>query len=77
MNSLKGDKVKKVNKGVTVKKVTVVHNMIAKFVAIEEVLVYEAAYKYLSIFLMVFVIFTNRKTPFYHRLYDSFPRGEK
>ncbi len=34
--------------------------LIAKFVAIEEVLLYEAAYKYLSIFLLVFVIFTNQ-----------------
>jgi O-antigen/teichoic acid export membrane protein len=34
--------------------------LIAKFVAIEEVLIYEAAYKYLSIFLLVFVIFTNQ-----------------
>jgi len=34
--------------------------LIAKFVAIEEVLVYEIAYKYLSIFLLVFVIFTNQ-----------------
>ena len=34
--------------------------LIARFVALEEVTSYEAAYKYLSIFLMLFVIMTNQ-----------------
>lgn len=34
--------------------------LIAKFVSLEEVTTYEVAYKYLSIFLLVFVIFTNQ-----------------
>ena len=34
--------------------------LIAKFVSPKEVVTYEAAYKFLSIFLLVFVIFTNQ-----------------
>ncbi|MFT6322267.1 MAG: O-antigen/teichoic acid export membrane protein, partial [Granulosicoccus sp.] len=34
--------------------------LIAKFVSLEEVTTYEAAYKFLSVFLLVFVIFTNQ-----------------
>ena len=34
--------------------------LIAKFVSLEEVAIYESAYKFLSIFLMIFVIFTNQ-----------------
>jgi O-antigen/teichoic acid export membrane protein len=34
--------------------------LIAKFVSLQEVTVYEAAYKFLSVFLLIFVIFTNQ-----------------